>query len=183
MEGVILLRLCLLLQFVSTVRHKSTLTLPCTVTSCPTSVVSMHSSCSVLFWLVEPRSKSRSISFLLSLFHVDSCFGCLAIVSWHAGILKRGSSHGLVKSVVPTFTNPNNVAIVTGVPPSVNGICGNYLFDETIQKEVMMNDPKYLKSDTIFSKIGTSSDHPTLVVTAKVHASSSSSLSSSSSSP
>ena len=26
------------------------------------------------------------------------------------------------------FTNPNNLSIVTGVPPSVHGICGNYFW-------------------------------------------------------
>ena len=37
--------------------------------------------------------------------------------------------HGLVATVMPTFTNPNNVAVVTGVTPNVNGICGNYFYD------------------------------------------------------
>src|SRR5205807_9314573 len=31
--------------------------------------------------------------------------------------------------VVPSFTNPNNLSIVTGTPPSVHGICGNYFWD------------------------------------------------------
>jgi phosphonoacetate hydrolase len=31
--------------------------------------------------------------------------------------------------VVPSFTNPNNVSIVTGGPPAVHGISGNYFFD------------------------------------------------------
>jgi phosphonoacetate hydrolase len=29
--------------------------------------------------------------------------------------------------VVPSFTNPNNLSIVTGAPPAVHGHCGNYL--------------------------------------------------------
>ena len=33
------------------------------------------------------------------------------------------------KSVIPSFTNPNNLSIVTGQPPAVHGICGNYLLD------------------------------------------------------
>jgi phosphonoacetate hydrolase len=36
-----------------------------------------------------------------------------------------------VDAVVPTFTNPNNLSIVTGAPPSVHGICGNYFYDRT----------------------------------------------------
>ena len=35
--------------------------------------------------------------------------------------------------VVPSFTNPNNLSIVTGAPPSVHGICGNYFFDRDAQ--------------------------------------------------
>ena len=30
------------------------------------------------------------------------------------------------KAVVPTFTNPNNLSIVTGVPPAIHGISGNF---------------------------------------------------------
>lgn len=32
-------------------------------------------------------------------------------------------------TVMPTFTNPNNVSIITGVEPKVHGICGNYAWD------------------------------------------------------
>jgi len=54
-------------------------------------------------------------------------------------------------SVVPTFTNPNNLSIVTGVPPAVHGICGNYFYDREAGAEVMMNDPKYLRTGTILA--------------------------------
>lgn len=52
--------------------------------------------------------------------------------------------------VIPSFTNPNNLSIVTGAPPSVHGICGNYLIDPATGDEVMMNDPKWLRAETIF---------------------------------
>ncbi|MBT3558989.1 MAG: phosphonoacetate hydrolase [Rhodospirillales bacterium] len=52
--------------------------------------------------------------------------------------------------VVPSFTNPNNLSIVTGAPPSVHGICGNFILDPDTGEEVMMNNPKYLTADTIF---------------------------------
>jgi phosphonoacetate hydrolase len=68
--------------------------------------------------------------------------------------------------VVPSFTNPNNLSIVTGAPPSVHGICGNYLYDRESGQEVMMNDPKFLRAETIlaaFSKAGAK----VAVVTAK----------------
>ena len=56
-----------------------------------------------------------------------------------------------VDCVIPSFTNPNNVSIVTGCPPSKHGICGNFFYDIYAASEVMMNDPKYLRAPTIFS--------------------------------
>ncbi|MBX9590915.1 MAG: phosphonoacetate hydrolase [Hyphomonadaceae bacterium] len=53
-------------------------------------------------------------------------------------------------SVIPSFTNPNNLSIVTGRPPAVHGICGNYFYDRASKTEVMMNDPKFLRAPTIF---------------------------------
>jgi len=53
--------------------------------------------------------------------------------------------------VVPSFTNPNNLSIVTGAPPAVHGICGNYFWDRDSGSEVMMNDPKYLRARTILA--------------------------------
>ena len=54
--------------------------------------------------------------------------------------------------VVPTFTNPNNLSIVTGQPPSVHGICGNFFFDPDLKQEVMMNEVKYLRAETVLAK-------------------------------
>jgi phosphonoacetate hydrolase len=54
------------------------------------------------------------------------------------------------QSVIPSFTNPNNLSIVTGQPPRVHGISGNYFFDRASKQEVMMNDAKYLRAPTIF---------------------------------
>lgn len=55
-----------------------------------------------------------------------------------------------VNCVVPSFTNPNNLSIVTGQPPAVHGISGNYFLDPDSGEEVMMNDPKFLRAQTIF---------------------------------
>ncbi len=52
--------------------------------------------------------------------------------------------------VVPSFTNPNNLSIVTGAPPAVHGISGNFFLDPDSGEEVMMNDPKFLRAGTIF---------------------------------
>jgi len=68
--------------------------------------------------------------------------------------------------VVPSFTNPNNLSIVTGVPPAVHGICCNFFYDRESDAEVMMNDPKFLRAGTLlaaFADAGAS----VCVVTAK----------------
>src|SRR5678815_3411935 len=69
-------------------------------------------------------------------------------------------------AVVPSFTNPNNLSIVTGVPPSVHGICGNYFFDVASGTEVMMNDPKWLRAPTILAELA-NAGQSVAVVTAK----------------
>jgi phosphonoacetate hydrolase len=68
---------------------------------------------------------------------------------WFAKVLKNGTSL-IAKCVVPSFTNPNNLSIVTGQPPAVHGICGNYFLDPDSGMEVMMNDPKFLRVETLF---------------------------------
>jgi len=69
---------------------------------------------------------------------------------WLGSVLRDGTAR-LADAVVPTFTNPNNLSIVTGAPPSVHGICGNYFYDPDTGAEVMMNDPKYLRAETILA--------------------------------
>ena len=58
----------------------------------------------------------------------------------------------LAHSAIPSFTNPNNISIVTGQPSAVHGICGNFFYTPSTGEEVMMNDPKFLRAPTIFQK-------------------------------
>ena len=58
----------------------------------------------------------------------------------------------LANSAIPSFTNPNNISIVTGRPSSVHGICGNFFYTPSTGEEVMMNDPQFLRAPTIFQK-------------------------------
>ncbi len=79
-----------------------------------------------------------------------------AVAGGHMPWLKRTLAQGtglVAECVVPSFTNPNNLSIVTGVPPSVHGICGNYLFDTASGTEVMMNDPKWLRAPTLLAAL------------------------------
>jgi phosphonoacetate hydrolase len=76
-----------------------------------------------------------------------------AIAGGHMPFLAKALENGSdfrADCVVPSFTNPNNLSIVTGRPPRVHGISGNFFLDPDSGEEVMMNDPKLLRADTIF---------------------------------
>ncbi len=66
--------------------------------------------------------------------------------------IRAAGTDRLAHSVIPSFTNPNNMSIATGQPPAIHGICGNFLFDPETGEEVMMNDVRFLRAPTIFSK-------------------------------
>ncbi len=66
--------------------------------------------------------------------------------------MRETGTDRLAHSVIPSFTNPNNLSIATGRPPSVHGICGNFLYDPDTGEEVMMNDVRFLRAPTLFSK-------------------------------
>ena len=84
---------------------------------------------------------------------------------WLKKVLAQGTVL-VADCVIPSFTNPNNLSIVTGAPPSVHGICGNYLFDVATNTEVMMNDPKWLRAPTLLAALA-DAGKSVAVVTAK----------------
>ncbi|HEX2542623.1 MAG TPA: phosphonoacetate hydrolase [Caldimonas sp.] len=84
---------------------------------------------------------------------------------WLKEVLGTGTAL-VADCVIPSFTNPNNLSIVTGAPPSVHGICGNYLFDVASGTELMMNDPKWLRAPTILAELARAGQS-VAVVTAK----------------
>jgi phosphonoacetate hydrolase len=71
---------------------------------------------------------------------------------WFGKVLRTGTNL-VADCVVPSFTNPNNLSIVTGQPPAVHGICGNYFLDPETGHEVMMNDPRFLRVETVFQAL------------------------------
>ena len=87
---------------------------------------------------------------------LDGCEPAYLDAAIEAGLmpaLEKIKAKGTVRtahSVIPSFTNPNNLSIATGRPPSVHGICGNYLYNPETGEEVMMNDPKFLRAPTVF---------------------------------
>jgi phosphonoacetate hydrolase len=70
------------------------------------------------------------------------------------------------RSVMPSFTNPNNTSIITGVPPAVHGIGGNYFLDRSTGRETMMNSGEFLRVPTIMAK-AQAAGRRVAVVTAK----------------
>lgn len=78
-----------------------------------------------------------------------------AIARGRAPNLMRFASQGgrfRARAVMPTFTNPNNASIITGAPPSVHGIGGNYFLDRSSGRETMMNSAEFLRAPTIPAK-------------------------------
>jgi len=74
--------------------------------------------------------------------------------------IDRMRREGFVASALaamPTFTNPNNVSIVCGVPPAVHGVSGNFYLDRDTGAEIMMVDATPVRAPTIlaaFSQAG-----------------------------
>ena len=87
---------------------------------------------------------------------LDGCEPAYLVEAMNAGLmpnLKRimdSGAHKIAHSVIPSFTNPNNMSIATGQPPALHGICGNFLIDPDTGEAVMMNDPKWLRAPTVF---------------------------------
>lgn len=78
---------------------------------------------------------------------------------------KKFMTEGFVSVAVgamPSFTNPNNVSVITGVPPSVHGISGNFFLNPATGAEAMMDQPKFLRAESILAKF---SEHAAKVVT------------------
>lgn len=69
-------------------------------------------------------------------------------------------------AAMPTFTNPNNVAIACGAPPAVTGVAGNYYLDRATGREVMVLDGHQMRVDTIFAHFA-AAGADVAVVTAK----------------
>ena len=67
-----------------------------------------------------------------------------------AKLLETGH-RSMVRGALPSFTNVNNCAIVTGRPPRETGIGGNYIIDPDTGEEVMTNSSSFLRLETILA--------------------------------
>ncbi len=63
-------------------------------------------------------------------------------------LASRGFSH-TARACLPSFTNVNNASIVTGAPPAVTGISGNYFLEPETGVAMMMNSASFLRCETI----------------------------------
>src|SRR5260370_22051234 len=87
----------------------------------------------------------------------DGCDPAYIEAGLKAGVLptvarwREAGFYALADAVMPTFTNPNNLSIVTGAPPSVHGISGNFALDRDSGAEIMMTDPDMVRGDTLLS--------------------------------
>ena len=85
----------------------------------------------------------------------DGCDPAYIEAGLAAGVLptiarwRRDGFYALAAAAMPTFTNPNNLSIVTGAPPSVHGISGNFALDRETGGEVMMTDPEMVRGETL----------------------------------
>jgi phosphonoacetate hydrolase len=73
---------------------------------------------------------------------------------------------GIADCSIPSTTNTNNTSIVTGVPPAVHGINGNYYLDAETGREIMITDASRLRCGTILGALS-HAGVKTAVVTAK----------------
>jgi phosphonoacetate hydrolase len=79
---------------------------------------------------------------------------------------RRKGFYALAAAAMPTFTNPNNLSIVTGAPPAVHGISGNFALDRETGAEVMMTDPAMVRCPTILARMS-EAGIPVAAITAK----------------
>ena len=64
----------------------------------------------------------------------------------------REGFHTVAHGVMPSFTCPNNMSIVTGRPASVHGISGNFYLDRATNEPVAMTGPELLRVPSVMSE-------------------------------
>lgn len=69
-----------------------------------------------------------------------------------AALLENGGAYHLGRSQMPSFTNPNNLSIVTGAPLNMHGIAGNHYLDPS-GEEVQLSHPRFLRAPSIYAEM------------------------------
>lgn len=87
----------------------------------------------------------------------DGCDPAYLTAASAAGVIpaidrmRREGFSATALAAMPTFTNPNNVSIVCGVPPAVHGVSGNFYIDRETGREIMMVDATPVRAPTILA--------------------------------
>lgn len=68
-----------------------------------------------------------------------------------ARFMREGFS-AIADGTVPSFTCPNNMSLITGAPPAVHGISGNFYLDVANREAVVMTSPELLRSRTLLAE-------------------------------
>jgi phosphonoacetate hydrolase len=76
--------------------------------------------------------------------------GCKSGIIPNIRRFMREGYSALADGTVPSFTCPNNMSLITGAPPSVHGISGNFYLNER-GEAVVMTGPELLRSRTILA--------------------------------
>ena len=79
--------------------------------------------------------------------------------------LVENGAYAVGRSQLPSFTNPNNLSIVTGLPPAGHGLPGNHYLDAS-GEEVQLDRPELLRAPSIHSVLA-AGGVPVLAVTTK----------------
>ena len=99
------------------------------------------------------RTSQRPLAVLC----LDGCSDEYLDAAIDRGLMERTRTmvvdgyRGMARGAMPSFTNVNNSAITTGVPPHTTGIPGNFFLDPDSGEEVMMNSAKFLRCETILA--------------------------------
>ena len=60
--------------------------------------------------------------------------------------------YAVAQGSMPSFTCPNNMSIVTGGPPSLHGISGNFYLDRETNEPVVMTSPDLLRCHSVMAE-------------------------------
>jgi phosphonoacetate hydrolase len=106
-----------------------------------------------------------------SVWCLDGCDPAYLEDAFRRGLLPRMSqmvsagTFAIGEGQIPSFTNPNNLSIVTGAPPVVHGLPGNhYLAPDG--SEVQLTSPEFLRAPSIYARMA-EAGAPVLAVTTK----------------
>ena len=69
-----------------------------------------------------------------------------------APTLRGLRSQFVARAAMPTFTNVNNVSLLTATPPAAHGVAGNFLYDETTRTNVPMTDASAIRADSLLAE-------------------------------